>query len=55
MKSSENTSSDRMPPKMKASTSEPSATCMASLKQDYWPTNSSKNASTNTVTDKANW
>ncbi len=45
MKSSENTSSDRKPPKIKASTSEPSAACTASLKQDYWPTNSWKNAS----------
>jgi hypothetical protein len=49
MKSSENTSSERKPPKMAASTSEPSAACTASFKQDYWPTNSLKNASTNTV------
>jgi hypothetical protein len=37
---------------MEASTSEPSMACTASLKQDYWPTNSLKNASTNTDTDK---
>jgi hypothetical protein len=36
------------------SISEPSVACTASLKQDYWPTNSSKNASTNTDTNKAN-
>jgi hypothetical protein len=55
MKSSKSTSSERKPPKTKASTSEPSAACTASLKQDYWPTNSSKNTSTNTDTNKANW
>jgi hypothetical protein len=55
MKSSENTSSERKPPKMEASTSEPSAACTAYLKQDYWPTNSSKNTSTDTDTSKANW
>jgi hypothetical protein len=54
MKSSENTSSGINPPKMEASTSEPSAACTAYLKQDYWPTNSLKNASTSTNTDKAN-
>ena len=37
MKSSENTSSERKPAKMEASTSEPSAACTASLKQDSWP------------------
>ncbi len=42
MKSSENASSERKPPKTTPSTSEPSAACTASLKQDYWPTNSSK-------------
>jgi hypothetical protein len=45
--------------KMEASTSEPNTACTASLKQDYWPTNSSKNTSTNTSTNtdtnKANW
>jgi hypothetical protein len=41
--------------KMEAFTSEPSAACTASLKQDSWPTNSSKNTSTNTDTSKANW
>jgi hypothetical protein len=55
MKSSENTSSERRPPKPEASTSEPSAACKASLKQDYWPTNSLKNTSTNMDTGKANW
>jgi hypothetical protein len=55
MKSSKNTSSERKPPKTEASTLEPRAACMAYLKQDYWPTNSSKNASTNTDTGKANW
>jgi hypothetical protein len=40
---------------MEASTSEPSAACMASLKQDYWPTNSLKDTSTNMDTGKANW
>jgi hypothetical protein len=53
--SSENISSERKLPKMEAFTSEPSAACTASLKQDYWPTNSSKDASTITDTDKANW
>ena len=38
MKSSENASSERKPPKTTPSTSEPSAACTASLKQDYWPT-----------------
>jgi hypothetical protein len=52
MKLSENTSSERKPPKIEASTSEPSAACTAYLKQDYWPTNSSKNASKNTDTGK---
>jgi hypothetical protein len=32
-----------------------SAACTASLKQDSWPMNSSKNASTNTDNGKANW
>jgi hypothetical protein len=41
--------------KNEASTLEPSAACTAFLKQDYWPTKSSKNVSTNTDTDKANW
>jgi hypothetical protein len=55
MKSSENTSSERKPPKIEASKSKPSVACTTSLKQDYWPMNSSKNASTNTDTGKANW
>jgi hypothetical protein len=55
MKSSENTSSEREPPKTEASASEPSVACTASLKKDYWPTNSLKNVSTNTDTNKANW
>ncbi len=55
MKSSENTSSERKPPKMAASTSEPSAACTASHKQDYWPTNSLNNVSTNMDTNKASW
>jgi hypothetical protein len=49
------TSSERKPPKTEASTSKPRAACRVSLKQDYWPTNSSKNASTNMDTGKANW
>ncbi len=53
MKSSTNISSERKPPKVAAFTSEPSAACMASLKQDYWPMNSSKNFSTNKDTGKA--
>jgi hypothetical protein len=54
MRSSTNTISERKPPKMAASTSEASSACTASHKQDYWPTNSLKNISTNTDTDKAN-
>ncbi len=42
------------PPKAAASTSEPSAACMTSHKQDYWPTNFSKNVSPNMDTNKAN-
>jgi hypothetical protein len=48
------TSSERKPPKMEASTSEPSTACTAYLKQDFWPTKSSKNTSTNMDTGKAN-
>jgi hypothetical protein len=55
MKSSENISLERKPPKIEASTLEQSAAYTAYLKQDYWPTNSSKNASTNMDTVKANW
>jgi hypothetical protein len=40
--------------KKAASTPDPSTAGTASHKQDYWPTNSSKNVSTNTDTDKAN-
>jgi hypothetical protein len=47
MKSSENTSSERKPPKKES--------IYIRAKQDYWPTNSSKKASTNMDTDKANW
>ncbi len=55
MKSSSNTSSATKPLRMAVSTSEPSAACTASHKQDYWPTNSSKKVSTNTDTNKASW